>query len=58
MRLRLLDWEDSNLISITEDTSATSFGWTFTDRAELEDLTTIIARLVEDRANCSAYPVY
>ncbi|CAH0480976.1 unnamed protein product [Peronospora belbahrii] len=43
VKLRLLDWGESSLISTAVDSSATLFGWTSTDRVELEDLTVIIA---------------
>ncbi|KAF1793991.1 S-adenosyl-L-methionine-dependent methyltransferase [Phytophthora cactorum] len=43
IRPRFLDWDNSSLISIAGEASAAQFAWISTDRAELEDLTIIIA---------------
>ncbi|EEY63984.1 uncharacterized protein PITG_02496 [Phytophthora infestans T30-4] len=43
IRPRLLNWDDSRLISIAEKPSTTGFDWLSTDRAELGDLAIIIA---------------
>ncbi|KAL3674447.1 hypothetical protein V7S43_000397 [Phytophthora oleae] len=43
LRLRLLDWEDNNLISTSTCTSTSLFTWTSTDVTKLEDVTIIIA---------------
>lgn len=43
IRPRLLNWDNSRLISIAEKPSTTGFDWLSTDRAELGDLAIIIA---------------
>ncbi|KAL7687901.1 putative lysine methyltransferase, S-adenosyl-L-methionine-dependent methyltransferase [Plasmopara halstedii] len=43
IRPRCLDWSDSNLISIADETSAKQFDWSSTDQTELKHLTVIIA---------------
>ncbi|KAE9018394.1 Serine/threonine-protein kinase [Phytophthora fragariae] len=43
LRFRLLDWNNVNAISTIGATPSSTYGWTPSDQAELESLTTIIA---------------
>ena len=47
MHLCLLNWDDRDLLPITESTSSSSCGWPSADQAKPNDLTTIIARSVD-----------